>query len=86
MKDSAKYAKVVEWSDEDQCFVGSAPGLIYGGCHGDDERAVFSELCDIVDEVIEALKREGTPLPPPTSAHARLEKQSGMPLPRGTSP
>lgn len=86
MKDSAKYAKVVEWSEEDQCYVGSAPGLIYGGCHGDDERAVFSELCDIVDEVIETLKSEGTPLPPPTSAHARLEKQSGLPLPRRTSP
>lgn len=35
MKDSAKYAKIVEWSDEDRCYVGSAPGLIYGGCHGD---------------------------------------------------
>jgi predicted RNase H-like HicB family nuclease len=86
VKDSAKYAKVVEWSEEDQCYVGSAPGLIYGGCHGDDERAVFSELCDIVDEVIETLKSEGTPLPPPTSAHAGLEKQSGLPLPRRTSP
>ena len=28
MKDSAKYAKIVEWSEEDQCYVGSAPGLI----------------------------------------------------------
>ena len=27
MKDSAKYVKVVAWSEEDQCFVGSAPGL-----------------------------------------------------------
>lgn len=80
MKDSAKYAKVVEWSEEDQCYVGSAPGLIYGGCHGDDERAVFAELCDIVDEVIETLKRDGTPLPPPTSAHPRIEKQSGWPM------
>ena len=39
--------KIVEWSDEDQCFVGSCPGLFYGGCHGDDERAVFAELCEI---------------------------------------
>jgi hypothetical protein len=23
----------------------------YGGCHGADERRVFSELCEIVDEV-----------------------------------
>lgn len=27
MKESAFYAKIVEWSEEDQCFVGSAPGL-----------------------------------------------------------
>jgi predicted RNase H-like HicB family nuclease len=67
MKDSARYAKIVEWSDEDQCYVGSAPDLIYGGCHGDDERAVFAELCDIVDEIIELHKQDGTPLPPPTS-------------------
>ena len=56
---SARYAKIVEWSDEDQCFVGSAPGLIYGGCHGQDERQVFDELCQIVDD--------GKPLPPATS-------------------
>jgi len=31
MKDSARYAKIVEWSEEDQCYVGSAPVLIYGG-------------------------------------------------------
>ena len=42
MKESARYAKLVEWSDEDQCFVGSSPGLIYGGCHGQDEKAPTS--------------------------------------------
>jgi predicted RNase H-like HicB family nuclease len=67
MKDSARYAKIVEWSEEDQCYVGSAPGLIYGGCHGDDEKAVFDELCRIVNEAIELYRKEGKPLPPPTS-------------------
>ena len=67
MKDSARYAKIVAWSDEDHCFVGSCPGLLYGGCHGDDEKAVFAELCEIVDEVIELYKKDGKPLPPPTS-------------------
>lgn len=67
MKDSARYAKIVEWSEEDQCYVGSAPGLIYAGCHGDDEKAVFSELCEIVDEAISLYKADGKPLPPPTS-------------------
>ena len=67
MKDSARYVKIVEWSDEDQCYVGSAPGLIDGGCHGDDERQVFAELCRIVEEAFLLYKQDGKALPPPTS-------------------
>ncbi len=65
MIDSAKYVKIVEWSEEDQCFVGSAPGLIYGGCHGSDEKKVFNELCRIVEEAIELYRQDGKPLPLP---------------------
>ena len=67
MKDSARYVKIVEWSDEDQCYVGSSPGLLYGGCHGEDEKRVFDELCQIVDETIALYKKDSKPLPPPTS-------------------
>jgi len=67
MNESARYAKIVEWSDDDQCFVGSCPGLFYGGCHGNDEQAVFAELCQLVDETIESYQQEGRPLPPSTS-------------------
>ena len=68
MKDSARYAKVVAWSEEDQCFIGYAPGLVSGGCcHGDDERAVFAELCEIVDAWMETFSEEGAPLPLPTA-------------------
>ncbi len=42
MKMSSRYVKIVEWSDEDQCYVGSCPGLFYSGCHGDNEQEVFS--------------------------------------------
>lgn len=66
MKESARYVKIVEWSDEDQCFVGSCPGLFYGGCHGDDEKVVFAELCEIVEETIALYKKDGKLLPPPT--------------------
>ena len=69
MKAGARYAKIVEWSEEDSCYVGSAPGLLLGGCHGPDERAVFEELCQIVDETVELYQAEGKPLPPPTSGH-----------------
>ena len=74
MKDSAKYVKIIEWSDEDQCYVGSAPGLIYGGCHGKDEEAVFAELCQLVDEAIELYKKDGKPLPPATSGRDYANK------------
>ena len=66
MKESARYVKIVEWSDEDRCFVGSCPGLFYGGCHGDDERSVFDQLCERVEETIELFHRDRRPLPPPT--------------------
>ena len=29
MKESARYVNIVEWSEEDQCFVGSCPGMFY---------------------------------------------------------
>jgi len=67
MKDSDKYAKIVEWSEEDHCYVGSAPGLVLGGCHGADEQEVFAELCDIVEEVIALYREDGNPLPPATA-------------------
>jgi predicted RNase H-like HicB family nuclease len=74
MKESAKYVKIVEWSEKDQCFIGSCPGLIYGGCHGDDEKQVFEELCSIVEEVIEIYKKDNKALPPPTSGRDYANK------------
>jgi len=67
VKDSARYVKIVEWSEDDQCYVGSSPGLIYGGCHGDDEKQVFDELCQIVEEALALYRQQGKPLPPATS-------------------
>lgn len=74
MKKSARYIKIVEWSDEDESFVGQCPGIIGPCCHGDDEAQVYAELCKIVDEWIELMKREGKPLPPPTAGRNVVEK------------
>lgn len=49
-KPSDRYLKIVEWSDEDQCYVGRSPGLMLGGVHGKNERKVFEELCQAIDE------------------------------------
>lgn len=67
MKDTDRYLKIVEWSEEDQCYVGTCPGLFYGGCHGDNETEVYKELCEIVKENIALYKEDRKPLPPETA-------------------
>ena len=52
-KPSDDYLKIVEWSEEDQCYVGMAPGLIIGGVHGESQKKVFYELCEAVEEAIQ---------------------------------
>ena len=64
---SDNYLKVVEWSEEDQCYVGTSPGLLIGGVHGKNQEKVFQELCVVMDDAIEHLQREGKPLPPETA-------------------
>ena len=66
MNESARYVRIVEWSNDDGCYVGSCPGLFLGGCHGADERAVFAELCEIVEETIDLYHADGKALPPAT--------------------
>ncbi len=60
-----EYVKLIEWSEQDQCFIGSCPELFYAGCHGNDPRTVFDELCRIVDETVELYKQDEKPLPTP---------------------
>jgi predicted HicB family RNase H-like nuclease len=57
------FVKIVEWSPEDGCYVGSAPPLVGRCCHGDDEADVFRQLCAIVEDWLEIHRREGRPLP-----------------------
>ncbi len=65
---AARYMKIVEWSDEDGCFVGSAPPLIGPCCHGKDEPKVYAQLCRIVEEWVEILETDGHELPEPLAA------------------
>ena len=66
MNDGVKYIKIVEWSDEDQYFIGYCPGIIGPCCHGTDEIEVYRQLCEIVEEWIEIFHRDSEALPPPT--------------------
>ncbi len=40
-KTSDRYVKLVAWDEQDQCYIGRCPGLMFGGVHGDDETAVY---------------------------------------------
>ncbi len=66
MKPSDRYLKIVEWSNEDHCYVGTCPGLMLGGIHGDNEIHVYKELCQAVEEWIKIYEEDGEPLPPAT--------------------
>ena len=57
----SRYPFHIEWSDEDQCFIGSALPLIGQCCHRNDEIEVYRQLCVIVDEwiVIKSSDAEG---------------------------
>ena len=60
---AARYPKLVEWSDEDKCFIGRCPMLFSGGVHGKDEAEVYSELCRTAGEWVQILHQDGVPLP-----------------------
>ncbi len=63
MKTSDQYHKWVEWSEEDQIYIGKCPDLITG-IHGDDPLQVYKDLCEVVEDVIHHYESENRPLPP----------------------
>ena len=62
MKMSDQYHKWVEWSEEDQVYIGKCPDLITG-IHGDNPLQVYGELCEVVEDVIAHFESEGRSLP-----------------------
>lgn len=65
MKTSDKYHKWVEWSEEDQVYLGKCPDLITG-IHSDDPIQLYGDLCEVVEDVIEHFESDGRSLPPPS--------------------
>jgi predicted HicB family RNase H-like nuclease len=63
MKQAKHYLKLVEWSEEDQCYLGSSPGFLGPCCHGKDETKVYKQLGQIIEDWIERYKKENKPLP-----------------------
>lgn len=64
MRELDKYHKWIEWSEEDQVYIGKCPDLITG-IHGDDPLVLYGELCKVIEDVINHFNAEGRELPRP---------------------
>ena len=65
MKAIDKYHKWIEWSEEDQTYIGKCPDLITG-IYGPDPVKLYEELCEVLEEVIQHFKTEKKILPTPS--------------------
>ena len=78
MKRIDEYHRWVEWSDDDQVYIGRCPDLITG-IHGDDPVQVYKELGEVVQEVIDHFQQSGRALPP----GAMLSRRRRVSMPDG---
>jgi DNA-binding transcriptional regulator YiaG len=62
---ASRYPLHVRWSDEDQAYLGSVPGLIGECCHAATPEGVLSQLKDIAEDLVEHLQAQGATLPEP---------------------
>ena len=75
---SVRYPRVIEWSEEDRCYVGSAPPLVGQCCHGASEAKAVAQLAVIVEDLVQDVGSgraspfyggQSSPLVGPRSAH-----------------
>ncbi|PYQ63116.1 MAG: pilus assembly protein HicB [Acidobacteria bacterium] len=67
MKLIDRYPHWVEWSEEDETYVGKCPDLITG-IHGNDPVKLYKDLHEVVEDVIRHFEAEGRALPAPQPA------------------
>ena len=73
MKAQDQYLKFVQWEEADGVYVGYCPDLFpWGGvCHAAAEEEAYRQLCVLVHDEVEELRRESKELPPPSTRPMR---------------
>ena len=67
-KTSDRYLMYVDWSEEDQLYLGYCPDLFYGGvCHAETRLAAYAQLVEIVEDDLAHRAAAGQPIPEPAS-------------------
>lgn len=62
------YTRLIRWSEEDGCYIGSLPEICGNCCHGDTPDAVCKELDEIAQEWVDLAEAGKVTLSPPGSA------------------
>jgi antitoxin HicB len=63
---NSRYSLVIQWSDEDQCYVVSLPE--WGECchtHGDTYEEALKNAQEVLELLVESATRNGESLPQP---------------------
>ena len=73
MKAQDQYLKFVQWEETDAVYVGYCPDLFpWGGvCHAAAEEEAYRQLCALVQDEVEDLRRASKELPPPSTRPMR---------------
>ncbi len=87
--DPSDYQIVMQWSDEDQCYVVTIPAWQNVRTHGATLEEAARNARDVLALLIDSAERHGEPLPPrqrmysgnlrvrlPTSLHGRLAREA----------
>lgn len=62
-----KYKILIQWSDEDNCYLVSLPDLFQDTLwvtHGETYQEALDRGIDVMEDTIETMEKEGKPLPP----------------------
>lgn len=72
-KNQPAYPIVIEWSEEDTCFVAYTPALKYCTAHGETYEEAAREMNSAIAGWLHIARERGTPVPAPGPAIAELQ-------------
>ena len=72
-KNRPAYPIVIEWSEEDVCFVAYTPAIRYCTAHGETYEEAAREMDSAIAGWLQIARERGTPIPAPGPAIAELQ-------------
>ncbi|MEH2276985.1 MAG: type II toxin-antitoxin system HicB family antitoxin [Nostoc sp.] len=70
---NSHYTIIIQWSDEDECFVVSLPEWGFCHTHGDSYEEAFKNAQEVLEMLIESSLADGQPLPEPKTLEKSLK-------------